>query len=101
MLGWWAMESAVEPLEELASLRAMLAASQAKTAAAEAENARLIQEHTRLEAHSAELAGTVARLESQNERYEHIIAQLRRLQFGKRFEQLDKDQLQLAFGDLV
>ena len=101
MLGWWAMESAVEPLEELASLRAMLAASQAKTAAAEAENARLIQEHTRLEAHSAELAGTVARLESQNERYEHIIAQLRRLQFGKRSEQLDKDQLQLAFEDLV
>ena len=101
MLGWWAMESAVEPLEELASLRAMLAASQAKTAAAEAENARLVQEHTRLEAHSAELAGTVARLESQNERYEHIIAQLRRLQFGKRSEQLDKDQLQLAFEDLV
>ena len=38
--------------------------------------------------------------EAQVERYEHIIAQLRRLSFGKRSEKLDNDQLQLGLEDL-
>jgi transposase len=46
------------------------------------------------------LTAQVERLTAQNERYEHIIAQLRRLTFGKRSEQMDKDQLQLALEDL-
>ena len=46
------------------------------------------------------LTSEVERLKAQNERYEHIIAQLRRLTFGKRSEQMDKDQLQLALEDL-
>lgn len=46
------------------------------------------------------LTAEVERLKAQNERYEHIIAQLRRLTFGKRSEQMDKDQLQLALEDL-
>lgn len=41
------------------------------------------------------------RMTAQNARYEHIIDQLRRMQFGKRSEKLDKDQLNLAFEDLT
>lgn len=44
--------------------------------------------------------GQVDRLTAQSSRYEHIIDQLRRMQFGKRSEKLDKDQLALAFEDL-
>ena len=39
-------------------------------------------------------------LTAQSARYEHVLTQLRRLQFGKRSEQTDKDQLQLALEDL-
>src|SRR5271155_3812782 len=46
------------------------------------------------------LQAKLERMEAQNARYEHIIAQLRRLTFGKRSEQMDKDQLQLALEDL-
>ena len=46
------------------------------------------------------LTAEVERLKAQIERYEHILAQLRRLTFGKRSEQMDKDQLQLALEDL-
>jgi transposase len=48
----------------------------------------------------AGLTAEVERLQAQAARYEHIIAQLRRLTFGKRSEQMDKDQLQLALEDL-
>ena len=36
----------------------------------------------------------------QNDRLRHIIAQLQRMQFGKRSEKLDPDQLNLALEDL-
>jgi transposase len=48
----------------------------------------------------AGLTAEVERLQAQAARYEHIIAQLRRLTFGKRSEAMDKDQLQLALEDL-
>jgi transposase len=40
------------------------------------------------------------RLEDQNERLRHFIRQLQRLQFGRRSEKLDPDQLALALEDL-
>ena len=72
--------------DDVETLRAMLLAERARHKA-------LATERSRLE-------DRVAVLEAQNERYQHIIAQLRRLQFGKRSEQMDKDQLQLALEDL-
>jgi hypothetical protein len=99
------MELAAADLpDDVETLRAMLVAARAEVAAAEAEAEQIALERERLgiaEADRLRLEAEVARLEAQNERYEHIIAQLRRLQFGKRSEQLDKDQLQLAFEDLV
>ena len=49
---------------------------------------------------NAALEAKVTRLAVQAERYEHIIAMLKRLTFGKQSEKLDKDQLELAFEDL-
>jgi hypothetical protein len=40
------------------------------------------------------------RLEDQNERLRHFIRQLQRMQFGRRSEKLDPDQLNLALEDL-
>lgn len=40
------------------------------------------------------------RLEDQNERLRHFIRQLQRMQFGRRSERLDPDQLALALKDL-
>jgi transposase len=37
---------------------------------------------------------------SQNHRLEHLLRQLRRMQFGRRSEKLDADQLALAFEDI-
>ena len=51
----------------------------------------------------AELAAERAlrqRLEDQNERLRHFIRQLQRMQFGRRSERLDPDQLALALEDL-
>lgn len=39
-------------------------------------------------------------LEDQNERLRHFIRQLQRMQFGRRSEKLDPDQLALALEDL-
>ncbi len=41
-----------------------------------------------------------ARLADQNDRLRHLIRQLQRLQFGRRSERLDPDQLNLALEDL-
>jgi transposase len=57
-------------------------------------------ERARLDAQAQTLQAEVARLTALNERLDHIIAQLRRLQFGKRSEALDADQLQLGLEDL-
>ncbi len=51
----------------------------------------------------AELAAERAerrRVEDQNERLRHFIRQLQRMQFGRRSEKLDPDQLALALEDL-
>ena len=56
-----------------------------------------------LAAERAELAAERAerqRLEDQNERLCHFIRQLQRMQFGRRSEKLDPDQLNLALEDL-
>jgi transposase len=37
---------------------------------------------------------------SQNHRLQHLLQQLRRMQFGRRSEKLDADQLALAFEDI-
>src|SRR6201998_4466078 len=41
-----------------------------------------------------------ARLADQNDRLRHLIRQLQRMQFGRRSETLDPDQLNLALEDL-
>ncbi len=82
--------------DDVETLQAMLLVERAK----QAELAAQIEENKTLEAERIRLEAEVDRLTAQNERYEHIIAQLRRLQFGKRSEQMDKDQLQLALEDL-
>jgi transposase len=37
---------------------------------------------------------------AQNHRLEHLLQQLRRMQFGRRSEKLDREQLHLAFEDV-
>jgi transposase len=82
--------------DDVETLQAVLLVERAK----QVELAVQIEENKTLEAERIRLEAEVDRLTAQNERYEHVIAQLRRLQFGKRSEQVDKDQLQLALEDL-
>ena len=89
--------------DDVEALRAMLLAERAKLVTTEALEAQLLAQHEENKALKAErirLEGVVDVLTAQAARYEHIIAQLRRLQFGRRSEQMDKDQLQLALEDL-
>ena len=65
--------------EEVAALRALVLAAWAERDAERAEKARLAD---------------------QNDRLRHLIRQLQRLQFGRRSERLDPDQLNLALEDL-
>ena len=58
--------------DDVAALRVMLLEARAERDAAHAENARLA---------------------AQNDRLRHLIRQLQRLQFGRRSEKLDPDQL--------
>src|SRR5215212_11607259 len=75
-----AMNPAAEPLpNEVAALRARLAQACAERDAERAEKAQLA---------------------SQNDRLRHLIRQLQRLQFGRRSEKLDPDQLALALEDV-
>lgn len=98
------MDVAADTLpDDVETLRAMLLAEQAKLATLETIEAQLqaqLEENQALEAERIRLEGVVETLTAQSQRYEHIIAQLRRLSFGRRSEQLDKDQLQLAMEDL-
>jgi transposase len=81
------MNSASGPLpNDVAALRAMLVAAWAERDAERAEKARLAAE-------CDQLAG-------QNDRLRHLIRQLQRLQFGRRSEKLDPDQLNLALEDI-
>jgi transposase len=71
---------------DVAALRAMLVTAWAERDAERAEKARLAAE-------CDQLAG-------QNDRLRHLIRQLQRLQFGRRSEKLDPDQLNLALEDV-
>ena len=74
------MNPAPEPLpNDVAALRALLAQACAERDAERAEKAQLA---------------------SQNDRLRHLIRQLQRLQFGRRSEKLDPDQLALALEDV-
>lgn len=88
------MEPASEALpDDIAALRALILHERA-------ERVRLDAEAVRLQSEAAQLGREVARLTALTERLDHIIAQLRRLQFGKRSEALDPDQLKLGLEDL-
>jgi transposase len=74
------MQSAPEPLpNDIAALHAMLVVAWAER---DAERAEKVQ------------------LAAQNDRLRHLIRQLQRLQFGRRSEKLDPDQLNLALEDI-
>src|SRR4051812_19760309 len=74
------MHSAPEPLpNDVAALRVMLVAARAERNVERAEKVQLA---------------------AQNDRLRHLIRQLQRLQFGRRSEKLDPDQLNLALEDL-
>lgn len=72
--------------DDIAALRALVLAAWAERDAERAEKTRLADERD-------QLAG-------QNDRLRHLIRQLLRMQFGRRSEQLDPDQLNLALEDL-
>lgn len=98
------MDVAADTLpDDVETLQAMVLAERAKLATIEAIEAQLqaqLEENKVLEAERIRLGEIVDTLTAQAERFQHIIAQLRRLTFGKRSEQMDKDQLQLALEDL-
>src|SRR5215212_1321140 len=74
------MNSASEPLpNDVTALHAMLVAAWAERDAERAEKAQLA---------------------AQNDRLRHLIRQLQQLQFGRRSEKLDPDQLNLALEDI-
>ena len=79
--------------DDVESLKALIRA-------ARADNARLDAERQRLEHEGQALSGEVDRLTAQNERLDHIIAVLRRSQFGRSSERISDDQLNLALEDV-
>lgn len=84
------MDAASDTLpDDVETLRALILAERAKAAEAAARADEI-----------AALKAEVARLTELNARFEHIIDQLRRMQFGRRSEQADADQLKLALEDL-
>ena len=81
------MNPAAEALpDDVAALRAMLAQAWAERDAERAEKAQAIAERDQLA--------------DQNDRLRHLIRQLQRMQFGRRSEKLDPDQLNLGLEDL-
>ena len=81
------MTSVVETLpDDVEALQALVVAMRAELDAEHAEKVRVVEERDRLV--------------GQNDRLRHIIRQLQRMQFGKRSEKLDPDQLKLALEDL-
>jgi len=72
--------------DDIAALRALVLTAWAERDAERAEKARLVEERD-------QLAG-------QNDRLRHLIRQLQRMQFGRRSEKLDPEQLSLALEDL-
>ena len=81
------MTTATEALpDDVAALQALLREARAERDAERAEK--------------AQLAAECDRLTGQNDRLRHLIRQLQRMQFGKRSEKLDPDQLNLGLEDL-
>ena len=72
--------------DNIAALRALVLTAWAERDAERTQKGRLIEERD-------QLAG-------QNERLRQLLRQLQRLQFGRRSEKLDPDQLNLALEDL-
>lgn len=72
--------------DDVAALRALVLMAWAERDAERAKNGRLIEERD-------QLAG-------QNDRLRHLLRQLQRMQFGRRSEKLDPDQLNLALEDV-
>ena len=72
-------ESANQPPTDIAELQARLARALAERDAAIAARDEAL---------------------SQNDRLQHLLHQLQRMQFGRRSEKLDPDQLGLAFEDV-
>jgi transposase len=72
--------------DDVTALRALVLRAWAERDAERTEKARLVEERD-------QLAG-------QNDRLRHLIRQLQRMQFGRRSEKLDPDQLNLALEDL-
>src|ERR1700748_3330955 len=81
------MRTAAETLpDDIAVLRVMLLGARAERDAERAEKEQRVTERDKLAA--------------QNDRLRHLIRQLQRMQFGRRSEKLDPDQLNLALEDL-
>lgn len=94
--------------DDLEGARALLLAERAKAAQEharhlDAQEEILAQqlELQRLKEKQARLEAELAEIQARNARYEAILVQLKRLKFGKSSEKLDRDQLALAFEDLV
>jgi transposase len=79
--------------DDLDALRALVIAMSAERQVEQAELQRIKGE---LDAERAERQ----RVSEQNDHLRHLIRQLQRMQFGKRSETLDPDQLNLALEDL-
>ena len=81
------MSTAADTLpDDVAALRVMLLEARAERDAERAEKVRLVTERDQLAV--------------QNDRLRHLLRQIQRMQFGRRSERLDPDQLNLALEDL-
>src|SRR5713101_3802886 len=87
------MTLAMAPFTDLDTLRSAFVAQQAVLTAERAELSRI---GGQLAAERAEKERVI----EQNDRLRHIIRQLQRMQFGKRSETIDPDQLTLALEEL-
>jgi len=86
--------------DDVETLKAMVLAIRADTEAVQTENAKLAAEHARLDQEHTVLAAEVERLTEQNERLDHIIAVLRRAQFGRKSERISTEQMALALEEV-
>lgn len=85
---------------DVATLKAMILAAREDRVRIEAECQRLENAAQAMSAEAEGLAAEVARLTAQNERLDHIVAVLRRAQFGRRSERIGDDQIELALEDI-
>ena len=74
--------------DDVETLKAMVLAIRAETEAVQTENNKLAAERARIDQEHTVLAAEVERLTEQNERLDHIIAVLRRAQFGRKSERI-------------